>query len=262
MPTVKSPLPLSRWLLKATFCALLFWASAQTAMAHGMSEAEKNAILNGGLPTYFQLGAAHMLTGYDHLLFLLGVIFFLDNFRDIVKTITAFTLGHSLTLTLGTLFHITANAFAIDAVIAISVIYKAFDNLNLFEDYLKIKRPNLTFVIFVFGLIHGFGLATRLQELPLGETGLLARILSFNVGVEFGQVVALMAMVWPLKFWRRSDSFPHFSKICNHAILVLGVLLFLIQGHGYLHSAYPEEFGFPHEHPEHQSEPQPQHDNL
>jgi hypothetical protein len=262
MPIRKLLQPLSLWLLKPALLVALSLALTGLGLAHGMSVAEQLAIQNGGLWTYFRLGAGHMLTGYDHLLFLLGVVFFLDSLWEIVKYVTAFTLGHSLTLTLATFYHITASAHAVDAVIAGSVCYKAFDNLDLFQSYLKIRRPNLLAVVWVFGLIHGFGLATSLQELPLGQTGLLPRILAFNCGVEVGQLVALVVMVLLLRHCRKSAGFPHFARICNHLLLLAGFLLFLLQTHAYLHSAYPEDFGFPHEHPPSSIGEEPHHDNL
>lgn len=221
---------------------LLVIAATAPVLAHGMSAEQKLQILQGGLPTFLWLGSEHMLTGYDHLLFLLGIVFYLDNFRDVVKYITLFTLGHSLTLTLGTYFQVSANEFAVDAVIALSVCYKAFDNLDLFTSYLKIRRPNLEVVIFGFGLIHGFGLATRLQELPLGRHDLIEKILTFNVGIELGQVVALVMILGLLRRWKRSENFVHWSKIANHAMLAVGLLLFLAQMHDYLHSAHPEHY--------------------
>src|SRR5215208_8344220 len=175
--------------------------------AHGISDADKQRILEGGNLQYLKLGATHMLTGYDHLLFLFGVIFFLTKFRDIVKFITAFTVGHCITLVFATLLHIKANFYLIDAVIALTVCYKAFDNLDGFKKYMGIRPPSLLGAVFLFGLIHGFGLSTRLQQLPLGQDGLIVRILSFNVGVEVGQILALAAMGLVLASWRKTASF-------------------------------------------------------
>ena len=165
--------------------------TALTAFAHGISDADKQGILEGGNLEYIKLGMTHMLTGYDHLLFLFGVMFFLTRLRDVVKFITAFTLGHCLTLVFATLLHIQANYYLVDAVIALTVCYKAFDNLDGFKKYIGVQAPNLLAAVFLFGLIHGFGLSTRLQTLPLGQEGLVLRILSFNLGVELGQIMAL-----------------------------------------------------------------------
>lgn len=214
------------------------------AMAHGISEADKQAMLDGGYLRYVWLGATHMLTGYDHLLFIFGVIFFLTGFRDIVKYITAFTLGHSITLVFATLYGISANYFLVDAVIALSVCYKGFDNLDGFNKYLGRTSPNLLLVIFGFGLVHGFGLSTRLQQLPLGDSGLLGRILSFNVGVELGQIIALAIMLAIISSWRRTKSFAQFSTVSNGGLIAAGVFLFLMQMHGFGHTTDPDSYGF------------------
>lgn len=214
------------------------------AFGHGMSEAEKHSIVEGGNLRYLSLGATHMLSGYDHLLFVFGVIFFLKTFKEIVKYITAFTLGHSVTLIFATFNHIQLNYLLIDAVIGLSVVYIAFANLDGFRRYLGIHPPNLLAMITLFGLIHGFGLSTRLQELPLSETDLLMNIVSFNVGVELGQVLALSAMLVLLAGWRKLKSFQAFSHVSNVGLIVAGALLFLMQMHGYSHVSNPDEFGF------------------
>lgn len=212
------------------------------ALSHGMSAEDQARILNAGYVEYMHLGATHMLTGYDHLLFLFGVMFFLTRFQDILKFITAFTIGHSITLVLATLFEITANYYLIDAVIALTVCYKAFDNLDGFKKHFHISPPNLTWMVFIFGLIHGFGLSTRLQQLPLGDDGLVLKILSFNLGVEVGQIMALGVMLLILLAWKKTASFQHFSKAANMALMMAGGLLLLMQLHGYQHTAYPDEF--------------------
>ncbi len=212
------------------------------ASAHGISDADKQGILEGGNLEYIKLGATHMLTGYDHLLFLFGVIFFLTSFKDIGKFITAFTLGHCITLVFATLLHIKANFYLIDAVIALTVCYKAFDNLDGFRKYIAIQSPNLLAAVFLFGLIHGFGLSTRLQELPLGQEGLVLRILSFNVGVEVGQILALAGMWLFLSQWRKSTSFLKLSKVANIVLMAAGLLLLLMQLHGYQHTRFTHDF--------------------
>lgn len=211
-------------------------------MGHGMSAEDKARALNAGFMEYIELGAMHMVTGYDHLLFLFGVVFFLTRFSDIVRFITAFTIGHSITLVFATLYSIQANYYLVDAVIALTICYKAFDNLGGFKTYLKMKSPNLMWMVFAFGLIHGFGLSTRLQQLPLAEDGLVFRILAFNVGVELGQIAALAIMLFLLSGWRRMASFKRFSQATNGLLMVLGLLLLLMQLHGYLHSSNPDEF--------------------
>ena len=213
-----------------------------SAFPHGMSPEDQARIVHAGWFDYLQLGASHMLTGYDHLLFLFGVMFFVTNVRDVIKYVTAFTLGHSITLILATLFKITANVYLIDAVIALTVCYKAFDNLGGFKKYFQTPPPNLTAMVFIFGLIHGFGLATRLQELPLGHHGLVRKILSFNVGVEIGQIIALCIMLLILVGWRKTASFKRFGTAANAALMFAGMLLFLMQLHGYQHTQYADDF--------------------
>lgn len=228
-------------MLKFLFVAIASLASV-TASAHGMSADDQARILNAGYLEYIRLGATHMLSGYDHLLFLFGVMFFLTRFSEIIKFITAFTVGHSITLVFATLFGITANYYLIDAVIALTVCYKAFDNLGGFQKHLQMKSPNLTWMVFSFGLIHGFGLSTRLQQLPLGDDGLVLKILSFNVGVELGQIVALSIMLVVLMVWRKTASFERFSKASNVALMLAGGLLLLMQLHGFQHTQYPDDF--------------------
>ncbi len=226
------------------FFTLLMSANS---FAHGISEEAKQAMIEGGYLQYIWLGAEHMVTGYDHLLFLFGVIFFLTTFKDIVKFISVFTLGHSITLIFATFMGITANYWLVDAVIAISVCYKGFDNNEGFQKYFGMKKaPSLLMMIFIFGLIHGFGLSTRLQQLPLGEKGLgmLLRIISFNVGVEFGQIFALVIMTILLSGVRKMNFFKRFSRVANDGLILAGFMLLLMQLHGYLHTSSPDEFGF------------------
>ena len=227
--------------------SLLSFFYSGNILAHGISEEAKQAMIDGGYLKYIWLGGEHMITGYDHLLFLFGVIFFLTSFKDIVKFISVFTLGHSITLISATFLGITANYWLVDAVIAISVCYKGFDNNEGFQKYFGMKKaPNLLMMIFIFGLIHGFGLSTRLQQLPLGEKGseMFFRIVSFNVGVEFGQIVALGIMLIILSGVRHTTIFKRFSKVANDGLILAGFLLFLMQMHGYLHTTGPDEFGF------------------
>lgn len=222
--------------------AILMAGFSGLAFAHGMSAEDQARILNAGYREYIELGAIHMITGYDHLLFLFGVIFFLTRFNDILKFITAFTIGHSITLVFATLYGIQANYYLIDAVIALTVCYKGFDNLGGFKKYLDIKSPNLMWMVFIFGLIHGFGLSTRLQQLPLGDEGLVLKILSFNVGVEVGQIAALAVMLFLLSGWRQTASFTKFSNAANTGLIIAGSLLLLMQLHGYQHTQFPDEY--------------------
>ena len=234
-------------LLKSKFTFLLVSMLAliflpQFGYTHGMSEAEKQIIIEGGNLRYIWIGATHMLSGYDHLLFVFGIIFFLTRFRDIVKYITAFTLGHSVTLIFATFNAIQVNYFLIDAIIALSVCYIAFSNLGGFKKYLNINPPNMLMMITGLGLIHGLGLSTRLQQLPLNEDQLLMNIISFNIGIEIGQIGALALMLLIITAFRKSHVFPTFSLMANYFLIVSGAYLFLMQMHGYAHTSHPEEF--------------------
>ncbi|MDD5300081.1 MAG: HupE/UreJ family protein [Gallionella sp.] len=229
----------SRWLL-----ALAAMLIAGQVFGHGMSEAEKLSIIDGGNLRYMWLGATHMLSGYDHLLFVFGIVFFLTSFKEIVKYITAFTVGHSATLIYATFNGIQINYFLVDAVIGLSVCYIAFANLDGFKRFLGIKAPSLLVMITGLGLIHGLGLSTRLQQLPLNKDELLLNIISFNIGIEAGQVLALAVMLLFLSGWRKAHSFKHFSILSNYGLVVAGVFLFLMQMHGYSHISNPDEFGF------------------
>ena len=170
-----------------------------------------------------------MLTGYDHLLFLVGVIFFLKGFKDILKFITVFTIGHSITLIAGTFLEIQVNEYVIDAIIALSVFYKGFENLEGFQKVFKTNSPNLLMMVFVFGLIHGLGLSTRLQSFDMGTDQLLLKIISFNVGVELGQIAALIPIVFLITKWQSRQSYPAFYKASNVYLLLAGVGLFVYQ---------------------------------
>jgi len=222
--------------------------------AHGISDEAKRAMIEGGYLQYIFLGAEHMITGYDHLLFLFGVIFFLTGFKDILKFISVFTLGHSITLIFATFLGITANYWLIDAVIAISVCYKGFDNNKGFQEYFGLKNsPNLLLMVFLFGLIHGFGLSTRLQTLPLGDQGssMLLRIISFNVGVEFGQIAGLAIMLLVIVELRKLHLFSRLSRVLNDGLMLAGFMLLLMQLHGYIHTSNPDEFGFSEDNHQH-----------
>jgi hydrogenase/urease accessory protein HupE len=238
-------LPLRQLIRQISIFAILL--SPVLAFAHGISEEQKQRMLSGGYIQYIVLGAEHMLTGYDHLLFLFGVVFFLTTLRDVAKFVTVFTAGHCITLIFATFYQITWNYYLVDAIIAISVMYKGFDNNDGFAKYLSIKAPNMLTMVFVFGLIHGFGLSTRLQQLPLGDdsTGILFRILSFNVGVEVGQIAALSLMVTLLATWRKQASFTRFSFGANSLLIFAGVYLLFMQMHGFWHGSAPDSFTFP-----------------
>jgi hypothetical protein len=178
------------------------------------------------------LGAKHMVTGYDHLAFLVGVIFFLYRMKDIVQYVTLFTIGHSVTLLAGVLGGIRANPYLIDAIIGFSVVYKAFDNIEGFQRFLGFQ-PNTRAAVLIFGLFHGFGLATKLQDFALSPNGLVANIVSFNIGVEIGQVVALTAILAVLAYWRTRAGFLRYALVTNGALMACGFLLVGYQLSGY-----------------------------
>jgi len=201
-------------------------------VAHDVSVADQEILRAGGLLAYIRVGATHMLTGYDHLLFLAGVVFYLKTFKDILKFITVFTIGHCITLIGATYAGITANEHLVDAVIALSVLYKGVENLGGF-DKMKVKSPNLLLMVGIFGLIHGFGLSTRLQSFDMGQDQILAKILCFNLGVEVGQVLALIPIVFVTTLSRRHSRFPAFYKAVNWYLVIAGIGLFVYQLLGY-----------------------------
>lgn len=209
-------------------------ATAAPAHAHDVSEQAKQMMLDGGLLDAVWIGGEHMLTGYDHMLFLLGVLFFLNNVGQIVRFITAFTIGHTITLLGATMFGITANAYLIDAVIALTVCYKAFENLGLFRRWLGVEAPNLLYMVFLFGLIHGFGLSTRLQQMTLiDDPQIVPKILAFNVGVELGQIAALCVMVGVVRLWRQTTAWQPVMRTANAALFLAGATLFVQQIAGF-----------------------------
>ena len=214
---------------------LLAAAASQAVGAHGVSG--KDAVFLQGLDgravgPLLYLGAKHMVTGYDHLLFLVGVIFFLYRLKDVVQYVSLFTLGHSVTLLAGVLGGVRANPFLIDAIIGFSVVYKAFENMDGFRRFLGFQ-PNTRVAVLVFGLFHGFGLATKLQEFALSQSGLVANIVSFNVGVEIGQGLALTAILIALSFWRTRPGFLEHAFATNALVMGCGFLLVGYQLSGY-----------------------------
>jgi hypothetical protein len=203
--------------------------------AHGVSG--KDAVFLQGLKgraiiPLMYLGAKHMVTGYDHLLFLVGVIFFLYRLKDVVQYVSLFTLGHSVTLLAGVLGGIRANPYIIDAIIGFSVVYKAFENMDGFRRVFGFQ-PNTRAAVLIFGFFHGFGLATKLQDFALSPNGLVANIVSFNVGVEIGQVVALTAILIALTWWRTHRGFFEHAFAFNGVVMACGFLLVGYQLSGY-----------------------------
>jgi hypothetical protein len=216
----------------ATLAILLFLPA--TAMAHGVAKGDARFLqsLHGAaIAPLMYLGAKHMVTGYDHLLFLVGVIFFLHRVKDVLLYVSLFTVGHSVTLLAGVLGGIHANAFLVDAVIGLSVVYKAFENMGGFRSLGW--EPDPRAAVLVFGLFHGFGLATRLQEFTLPSAGLVANIVSFNVGVEIGQMLALTAVLIALTFWRTRPGFLRHAFATNTVLMTCGLVLTGFQMTGY-----------------------------
>ncbi len=213
---------------------MLFCISA-TALAHGVDGATQSFLSsNKGIAfgPFLYIGAKHMITGYDHLLFLVGVIFFLYHPKQILIYVSFFTLGHSLTLLLGVMADINVNAYLIDAIIALSIVYKGFDNLGGFKKFFG-KQPNTQIAVLVFGLFHGFGLATKLQEFEFDKEGLLINLLGFNLGVEIGQFLALGLVLLILVIWRQYNSYLKFSNATNIVLMAAGFLLLSFQLTGY-----------------------------
>ncbi len=212
-----------------TYLFLLLCACgfSTTLFAHGVDDSTKQFLLaNQGVSIipYMYIGAKHMVTGYDHLLFLIGVIFFLYRSKDVIVYVTLFTIGHSLTLMFGVLYDIAMNAYLIDAIIGFSIIYKGFDNLGGFKRLFGFQ-PNTKAAVMIFGLFHGFGLATKIQEFEIPQDGLFENLIAFNIGVELGQFSALMFVLIALSFWRRHPSFLRFSTATNALLMSSGVML-------------------------------------
>ena len=221
------------FLVLTVVCAL-----STTAFAHGVDENTQTFLMgNSGVAfgPFLYIGAKHMITGYDHLLFLVGVIFFLYKPKEVLLYVSFFTIGHSTTLLLGVLADININAYLIDAIIALSIVYKGFDNLGGFKRFFG-KQPNTKAAVLIFGLFHGFGLASKLQEFNFDREGLFTNLIGFNLGVEIGQFIALAVVLILITVWRRQRSFMKFSTITNTALMAAGFLLLGFQLTGYFTS--------------------------
>ncbi len=232
------PNPMSRPAHIAAAClvaaALLL---PELALAHDVAEGDKafvSSIEGPAIFPFLYLGAKHMVTGYDHIAFLIGVVFFLHRLKDVVLYVSLFTLGHSLTLMGGVLLGVGANAYVIDAIIGLSVVYKGVENIGGF------KRIGLAVdtraAVLVFGLFHGMGLATKVMDLEMSRDGLLTNLIAFNVGVELGQVLVLTCVVALFTVWRKSPSFSRYAFAANVALILVGLGLTTIQVQGYLSS--------------------------
>ncbi len=214
-------------LLAALATALALVAAPGAALAHGVADGDKGFIQESAgvlLGPFVYLGAKHMVTGYDHLLFLFGVIFFLHRLKDIAVYVTLFAVGHSTTLLFGVLMGVGVNPFLIDAIIGLSVVYKALDNLGAFRRWFGVQ-PNTKIATLAFGLFHGFGLASKILDFEMARDGLVANLLAFNVGVETGQLLALGAILLAMGHWRRTPSFARNAYSANVLLLTAGLVL-------------------------------------
>lgn len=231
-------------ILRKTFFYLIFVLPASVAMtslvyAHGVADGDATFIeqANGAqLFPFIYLGAKHMVTGYDHLLFLIGVIFFLYKMKDVAVYVTLFAVGHSVTLLYGVLSGTHVNPYIVDAIIGFSIVYKALDNLGAFKRWFGFQ-PNTKAAVLIFGFFHGFGLATKLQDFTLSEEGLVANIVAFNIGVEIGQLLALAAILIGMNFWRGSDVFVRQAFNTNVVLMCSGFVLIGYQLSGYFIAA-------------------------
>lgn len=213
--------------LGAFLCVLLSLIISTVAHAHGVADGDKGYIqeISGThLLPFVYLGGKHMVTGYDHLLFLAGVIFFLYRLKDIAIYVSLFAIGHSLTMLYGVYAGVNVNAFLIDAIIGLSVVYKALDNLGAYHRWFGIQ-PNTKIATIVFGLFHGFGLAAKIQEYEIAREGLFPNLLAFNIGVEIGQLLALGAILIAMGFWRRTPAFLKYAYTANVALMCAGFVL-------------------------------------
>jgi hypothetical protein len=204
--------------------------------AHGVSSKDGRflqSITGPAVVPLMYLGAKHMVTGYDHLLFLLGVVFFLYRTKDILLYVSLFTVGHSITLLVGALGGVRANPHIVDAIIGLSIVYKGFENMGGFRRFLG-RPPNTRVAVLVFGLFHGFGLATKLQDFALSKNGLVINIVSFNVGVEIGQVLALTAVLIGLGYWRTRPGYLRHAYVTNAILMTAGFVFMGYQLTGYV----------------------------
>lgn len=217
--------------------ALAALAGLGVAQAHGIAGDDQAFLLRATgahIGPYIYLGAKHMVTGYDHLLFLAGVIFFLYRLRDVAIYVTLFAVGHSTTLLLGVLGGWHVDSYLVDAVIGLSVVYKAFENLGGFRRLGF--EPNTKAAVLFFGFFHGLGLATKLQDLALSQDGLITNMVSFNVGVEIGQLLALGVILIGFNIWRRSGGFLKHAFAGNVVLMTAGFVLTGLQLTGFVTS--------------------------
>lgn len=224
-----------RFLLFFVLAAMSFVFATGEALAHAVAEGDKGYIqeISGvNILAFMYLGAKHMVTGYDHILFLFGIIFFLYRMKHIALYVSLFAIGHSTTMLLGVFFDFGINSYIIDAIIGFSIVYKALDNLGAYQRWFGFQ-PNTKVATLIFGFCHGFGLATKIIEYDISPDGLLPNLLAFNVGVEIGQLLALGAILIVMGFWRRTDSFWKHAYTANVVMMAAGFLLIGYQLTGY-----------------------------
>jgi hypothetical protein len=224
-------------ILFTTFVLMLI-AFATSAYAHAVTSGDAGyiqEIFGVHIISFIYLGAKHIITGYDHILFLLGVVFFLYHMKDVAIYVSIFAVGHSVTMIAGVWFGWGINAYIIDAIIGLSVVYKALDNLGAFQKWFGFQ-PNTKAATLIFGLFHGTGLASKILDYQLSEDGLLANLLAFNVGVEVGQLLALFMILIVMGYWRRSPNFMRQASVANIIMVGLGILLTYQQIAGYIAS--------------------------
>lgn len=223
------------WAALCLLVCVLLALGIGDAWAHAVAEGDKGYIqeITGvNLLSFAYIGAKHMATGYDHILFLLGVIFFLYRMNQVALYVTLFAIGHSTTMLLGVYFNVGINSYLIDAIIGLSVVYKALDNLGAFQRWFGFQ-PNTKAATFVFGLFHGFGLSSKIIEYDISPDGLVPNLLAFNVGVEIGQLLALGAILIVMGYWRRTHSFFQHAYTANVAMMSAGFVLIGMQLAGY-----------------------------
>lgn len=209
------------------------------ALAHNVTEGGAGyiqEIWGVNIIPFMYLGGKHMVTGYDHILFLLGVVFFLYRAKDVSIYVSLFTIGHSTTMLLGVWFGWGVNAYIVDAIIGLSEVYKSLDNLGAFQRWLGFQ-PNTKAATLIFGFFHGTGLATKILDYQIAPDGLLANLLAFNVGVELGQLAALAVILIVMSYWRKTPRFFQQAHTANVITMALGFILMGYQIVGYFAAA-------------------------
>jgi len=218
-----------------SLCLLAFSSGLQSALAHNVTEGDAGyiqEIWGIHIIPFMYLGAKHMVTGYDHILFLLGVVFFLYRMSHVAIYVSIFAIGHSVTMLAGVYFGWSVNPYFIDALIGLSVVYKALDNMGAYQRWFGFQ-PDTKSATLIFGLIHGIGLATKIQDYEIARDGLIPNLLAFNVGVEIGQLLALAVILIVMGYWRKTHSFWKHAYTANVVMMSMGFVLMGYQITGY-----------------------------